>query len=229
MSTEADLSSESSRIEELERENQRLRGETVWLRDARRDAVRLLAEALEAKDSVTRGHSNRVRKLCLEIARELGLRPEMCERLELGAFLHDLGKLGVDDAVLKKPGKLTPDEYSQMQEHPEIGMRMLEASPFFADVIPIVRHHHERWDGTGYPSGLAEEDIPLESRIIAICDTYDTMVSSRPYKLPLPSETALQTLRNMAGKLFDPQLVEIFIEHRVYERVSQDYSSETSF
>lgn len=216
-------------IAQLQAENEALRRRTAWLREARREAVRLLAEALEAKDSVTRGHSNRVRKLSLELARELGVGEEERELIELGAFLHDLGKVGVRDDVLKKPGKLTEDEYSHMQSHPEIGMRMLEASPYFADILPLVRHHHEKWDGTGYPGNLAGEAIPLGSRIISICDTYDTMVSERPYKKPLPREDALGTLSNLAGRMFDPRLVAVFLDRRIYERVSVDYSSATSF
>lgn len=216
-------------IARLEAENRALREQTLWLRQARREAVRLLAEALEAKDSVTRGHSNRVRKLSVELAREIGVLEDELERIELGAFLHDLGKVGVRDDVLKKPGKLTEDEYSHMQSHPEIGMRMLEASPYFVDLIPLVRHHHEKWDGTGYPGNLAAEAIPLGSRIIAICDTFDTIVSERPYKKPLPREDALGVLRNLAGRMFDPGLVEVFISREIYLRVTPDYTSATSF
>ncbi len=217
------------RLARLEQENESLRRQALWLRDARRDAVRLLAEALEAKDSITRGHSNRVRKLCVELARELGLSEDEREVLEMGAFLHDLGKVGVDDGVLKKPGKLTEEEFLHIQSHPEIGMRMLEGSPFFVEVLPLVRHHHERWDGSGYPAGLGGDRIPLGSRIIAVCDTYDTMVSERPYKPPLPRDAALGTLRNMAGRLFDPHLVTVFIEREIYLRVTAEYASETSF
>lgn len=216
-------------IARLLEENRVLRERAHWLRDARREAVRLLAEALETKDSVTRGHSNRVRKLSVELARELGVLENELERIELGAFLHDLGKMGVRDDVLKKPGKLTEDEYSHMQRHPEIGMRMLEASPYFADLIPLVRHHHEKWDGSGYPGNLAGEAIPLGSRIIAICDTFDTIVSDRPYKKPLPQQHALEVLRGMAGRMFDPGLVEIFIAREIYLRVTPDYTSATSF
>lgn len=221
--------SSDDEITRLLAENKALRERALWLRDARREAVRLLAEALETKDSVTRGHSNRVRKLCVEMAREIGVADEELERIELGAFLHDLGKMGVRDDVLKKPGKLTEDEYSHMQSHPEIGMRMLEASPAFADLLPLVRHHHEKWDGSGYPGNLAGEAIPLGSRIIAICDTYDTIVSDRPYKKPLPQNHALDVLRSMAGRMFDPQLVELFIVREIYLRVTPDYSSATSF
>lgn len=210
-------------------ENELLRKRTAWLRDARREAVRLLAEALEAKDSVTRGHSNRVRKLSVELAKAHGVTEGELERIELGAFLHDLGKVGVRDDVLKKPGKLTEDEYSHMQAHPEIGMRMLETSPYFEDLLPIVRHHHEKWDGTGYPGNLSGEAIPLGSRIIAICDTYDTIVSERPYKKPLPMGDALGTLRNLAGRMFDPVLVELFIGREIYTLVTPDYTSATSF
>ncbi len=220
---------EHDELSRLQEEVDRLRERTNWLRDARRDAVRLLAEALEAKDSITRGHSNRVRKLSIELAREIGASEAELECIELGAFLHDLGKVGVRDDVLKKPGKLTEDEYEHMQSHPEIGMKMLEASPYFSDILPIVRHHHEKWDGTGYPGGLKADAIPLGSRIIAICDTYDTMVSERPYKKPLPREHALQTLSSLAGKMFDPNLVRAFIEQQVYLRVTPDYSSTTSF
>ena len=223
------LKGQTDQIAELLAENELLRKRTHWLRDARREAVRLLAEALEAKDSVTRGHSNRVRKLSIELAKAHGVTEGELERIELGSFLHDLGKVGVRDDVLKKPGKLTEDEYSHMQNHPEIGMRMLEASPYFEDLLPIVRHHHEKWDGTGYPGNLAGEAIPLGSRIIAICDTYDTIVSERPYKKPLPVPDALATLRNMAGRMFDPVLVELFIRREIYLLVTPDYTSATSF
>jgi putative two-component system response regulator len=220
---------QSQQIAALLAENERLRQRTAWLRDARREAVRLLAEALEAKDSVTRGHSNRVRKLSVELAKAHGVTESELERIELGSFLHDLGKVGVRDDVLKKAGKLTEDEYSHMQAHPEIGMKMLETSPYFEDLLPIVRHHHEKWDGTGYPGHLAGGAIPLGSRIIAICDTYDTIVSERPYKKPLPAADALGTLRNLAGRMFDPQLVELFITREIYTLVTPDYQSPTSF
>lgn len=219
----------ADRIAQLQAENEMLRQQALWLRQARREAVRLLAEALEAKDSTTRGHSNRVRKLCVEMAHELGLDAEVCERIELGAFLHDLGKVGVNDSVLKKPGKLNEDELQHMRAHPEIGIRMLEASPYFVDILPIIRHHHERWDGSGYPHGLAVEQIPLGSRIIAICDTFDTIVSERPYKKPLPIEHAIETIQSMKGRLFDPTLVDLFITREVYRRAPAPYTSETSF
>jgi putative two-component system response regulator len=187
------------------------------LKKAHLDSVKVLAEAIDAKDPYTRGHSDRVRKMTLALAGHLGFAKDRLENLEYGALLHDIGKIGIKDEILQKDEALTPEEYQCIQEHTLMGVKIVEGVDFFKDKIPIIRHHHEHVDGTGYPDGLIGEAIPLEARMIAITDAFDAMTSTRPHHEPSPLEDVLQEMEKCKGKQFDPQILEIFLSKRIYD------------
>jgi putative nucleotidyltransferase with HDIG domain len=170
-------------------------------------AIRALAAALDARDPYTAGHSERVSVLAVAIGRELGLPAEDLEVLRLGALLHDIGKIGVPDQVLRKPGPLTPDEYDVIKEHPALGARILRSVPFLSRHLPIVELHHERPDGRGYPRGLRDEDIPLPARIVHVADAYDAMTSARAYRAALPPGVALREIWRCSGTEFHADVV----------------------
>ncbi|HHY93545.1 MAG TPA: HD-GYP domain-containing protein, partial [Firmicutes bacterium] len=166
----------------------------------------------EARDPYTKGHSLRVHELATEMAEHLYGVSRVSKEVATAAQLHDIGKVGIRDAVLNKPGKLTEDEMSHIREHPVIGERIVASLRYLDSVARIVRHHHERFDGTGYPDRLAGDQTPLASRIIAIADAYDAMTSSRPYRGPMDPEQAAVNIREGAGTQFDPALAEVFLE-----------------
>jgi putative two-component system response regulator len=209
---EEELETYRQHLERLvEQKTAKLQKSYRTLKKAHLDSVKVLAEAIDAKDPYTRGHSDRVRKRSLRIAMKLGFSKKRLESLEFGALLHDIGKIGIRDEVLQKQGRLTPEEYQYVQEHPLIGVKIAEGIKFFKDKIPIIRHHHEHFDGRGYPDGLAGKSIPLEARIISVPDAFDAMTSLRPYRREMSQEDALAELEKSKGKQFDPQIVEIFI------------------
>jgi putative two-component system response regulator len=187
------------------------------LKKAHLDSVKVLAEALDAKDPYTRGHSERVARMSLRIANHLDFAEERLEVLEYGALLHDIGKIGIKDEVLQKPGALSTEEYQYIQEHPLIGAKIVEGIDFFKDKIPMIRHHHEHFDGSGYPDGLIGEDIPLEARIITIPDAFDAMTSLRPHRKALPLQDVLIELEKGKGRQFDPKILEIFLREKIYK------------
>jgi putative nucleotidyltransferase with HDIG domain len=170
-------------------------------------AIRALALALDARDPYTAGHSERVSVLSVAIGRTLGLPADELEVLRLGALLHDIGKIGLADAVLLKPGALTADEYDAIKQHPVLGARILRSVPFLTRHIPIVELHHERPDGRGYPHGLRDEDIPLAARIVHVADAYDAMTSARAYRKARPGGEALRELWRCAGTEFHAEIV----------------------
>jgi len=174
------------------------------------DALRSLASAIETRDDYTGGHVERVARYAAATAREMGLPRDEVRALWVGALLHDVGKIGVSDHVLKKPGKLTADEYDEMKRHPEIGGVIMERSSFLRPGLPAVLHHQERWDGSGYPRGLRGEEISLQGRIVAVVDTYDAIISSRPYRDASSCEFAMEEIRRHSGSQFDPVVVEAF-------------------
>jgi diguanylate cyclase (GGDEF)-like protein len=178
--------------------------------------VEALANALEANDEYTSTHARWITDLSLRVGRELGLDELALKRLELGALLHDIGKIGIPSDVLAKPGRLTAEERKLVQTHPELGERIIGPIDRLQDVRPIVRHCHERWDGSGYPDGLAGEDIPLEARIIFVCDAYHAMTTDRPYRRRLSHREAVRRLADAAGTQFDPSVVEVVL--RVLEQ-----------
>jgi putative nucleotidyltransferase with HDIG domain len=187
------------------------------LKKAHFDSVKVLAEAIDAKDPYTRGHSDRVRRMSLKIAGHLGFSEERLESLEYGALLHDIGKIGIKDEVLQKPGALNPGEYQYIQEHTLIGAKIVEGIDFFKDKIPMIRCHHEYYDGSGYPDGLVGETIPLEARIITVPDAFDAMASLRPHRRAMPLEEVLMELEKGRAKQFDPKVLEIFLREKIYK------------
>ncbi len=178
--------------------------------------IEALALAIEAKDHTTHTHLQRVRTYALEVAKELNLPEHETEALRAAALLHDIGKLAVPEQIINKPGKLTPEEFEKMKVHPLVGAEILERVAFPYPVAPIVRSHHERWDGTGYPEGLAGEQIPMGARILAAVDCLDALASDRQYRPALPVAEAMSRLRERAGSWFDPQVVEV-LERRYQE------------
>ena len=172
--------------------------------------VRALVSAIEAKDEYTRGHSERVALYGRRLAEELGLSDDFCQRLYLTGLLHDVGKIGVRDAVLRKAGPLTEEEFSEIKQHPDMGWQILHDLAPLAYVLPGVLHHHENFDGTGYPDKLPSNNIPLDGRILAVADAFDAMTSDRPYRKGMPQEKAEQILRSGAGTQWDPQLIAAF-------------------
>jgi len=180
------------------------------LRTAYVETIKALAEAVDAKDSYTRGHSERVGVYASKIAREMGFPKEFIERVYIAGVLHDVGKIGVRDVVITKPDRLTPEEYAEIMEHPEVGAKILEPVSFLADIVPCVRHHHEWFDGSsrGYPHRLRGEQIPLPSRIILVADTVEAMTSDRPYRKAMSLEQVLRELTKYSGSQFDPVCVD---------------------
>lgn len=188
--------------------------------------VRSLVSAIEAKDPYTRGHSERVALYTKRIAEEAGYFENEAEAIHLSALLHDVGKIGVSDATLNKTGKLTDEEYAEISKHPDEGWAILCDLDQLRHVLPGVLHHHERWDGRGYPDGLAGEEIPLDGRVMAVADAYDAMTSDRPYRAGMPSEKAESILREGAGVQWDPNCVDAFFAclddiHRLKDEYQQ--------
>jgi putative two-component system response regulator len=171
----------------------------------------MLALAVEAKDAYTEGHLRRLSSYSEQLAAAAGIVPEQLKAIRFGGLLHDIGKISVDDAILRKPGSLTVEEYAQIKLHPEYGARIVQPMRFAADVGPIIRHHHERWDGTGYPDGLTGEAIPTGARIVSIVDAYDAMMTDRPYRRALGLEETLRRLRAGRGREWDPALLDLFV------------------
>jgi HD-GYP domain-containing protein (c-di-GMP phosphodiesterase class II) len=178
--------------------------------------IRSLANAIEAKDLYTRGHSERIRDFSLVIAQEMALPEDRMKHIEIAALLHDVGKIGVPEAVLRKQGKLTDEEFAEIKKHPALGAEILSSIKQLKESLPGIRYHQERFDGKGYPSGLKGMDIPLFARMIAVADTFDAMTSDRPYRSALPDGVALEELRRMSGIQFDPECVVAFF--RGYEK-----------
>ncbi|RCS51925.1 HD-GYP domain-containing protein [Bremerella cremea] len=176
--------------------------------------VHALTSAIDAKDPYTCGHSDRVARLGVRLAQELGLDNQALNLMYMAGLLHDVGKIGIDDCVLRKPGRLTDEEYEHIKLHPELGCNILAGLKQLKDVLPVVLHHHEQWDGKGYPYGLVGETIPLMARITAVADSYDAMSSDRPYRKGMPAEKVDQIFREGSGTQWDPKVVEAFFAAR---------------
>jgi putative nucleotidyltransferase with HDIG domain len=172
----------------------------------------VLTGAIEARDPYTQGHSARVTALAEEIALRLGWSEERLALLRVGGPLHDIGKLAVSDHVLRKEGSLEEHELAEIREHPKAGARLILRVAALREAIPYVLYHHERWDGAGYPSGKAGEEIPLEARVLAVADAFDAMTSDRPYRRALSRAEALAEVERCAGTQFDPEIARIFLE-----------------
>jgi putative nucleotidyltransferase with HDIG domain len=193
------------------------------LKAANRQALFGLAEAIEAKDPYTKGHCGRVAGYSLVLAKEAGYPADGLETLEFGAFLHDIGKIGIKDAVLLKPGPLDDAEWTHMREHPVKGFEIASKIEMLKPIIGAVRNHHERWDGSGYPDKMKAEEIPIAARIVAIADAFDAMATDRPYKAALPLEECEAVLRKTAGKMYDPELIEVFVSRHLGTLYRDDY------
>lgn len=228
----ADLKAEIKRLNQVTREqnfklqdmNRNLEGKVrdrtkqladkhLQLRTAYVQTIRALAEAVDAKDAYTRGHSERVGVYASKIAREMNFAKDFIERVYIAGLLHDVGKIGVRDAVITKPDRLTPEEYEEIKQHPEIGAKILEPVDFLKEVAPCVRHHHEWYDGSdrGYPDRLRGDQIPLPSRIILVADTVEAMTSDRPYRKALTLEAVVSEIHKYSGTQFDPKVTAPFL------------------
>lgn len=191
----------------LERSHQLL---LAQLQQAYSSSLVMLANAIELRDQYTRGHVERVRDHAQILGRQMGLSASQIEQLHYGSILHDIGKIHIPESVLKKPGPLSEAEWADMRKHPLIGAEMVKDIPYLAPAIPVIRSHHERWDGTGYPDGLAGEDIPLVARIVTVADSLDAMSTSRPYQQALTPDQAYEEILRNSGTLYDPSVVRAF-------------------
>jgi putative nucleotidyltransferase with HDIG domain len=205
------LQRDGRRLEEayetIQRQNESLHTANELLRERSRAAMEGLAATVDARDAYTAGHSRRVRSISLAIGEQLGLPPEEMEVLAQGALLHDIGKIAIPDAILLKPGRLEPEEWKVMRSHAEEGARIIARLGFVEPVVPVIRHHHERLDGSGYPDGLRGDEIPLLARIVHLADALDSMITTRVYRPRLDSTAALAEIRSATGSQFCPAVV----------------------
>jgi putative nucleotidyltransferase with HDIG domain len=177
------------------------------------ETVEVLSKAIDKKDHYTHGHSAQVGEIAVKLARVLGINSaDELEEIRLGGLMHDLGKIGIRDSVLNKPGRLSAEEYDHIKTHPLVGAEILRRAPHLSRLVPFVRHHHERWDGGGYPDGLAGEEIPLKVRVLTLADTFHAMASDRIYRQSMPIERILEIIRSESGRMFDPRVVDAFFQ-----------------
>ena len=201
-----------AQMREIQKINVELKDTYEKLEQAYLESIQTLRYTVEAKDTYTRGHSDRVSELSVLIGKHLGLSEEDLKTLQIGGLFHDIGKIGIPDTILQKESKLTDDEYSEIKNHPSIGAHILSSATIFKDIIPIVKHHHERYDGHGYPSQLAGENIPYLARITAVADTFDAMTSKRSYRDALSLETVISEFERCKGTQFDPKIADVFLD-----------------
>ncbi len=191
--------------------NHLVRERTINLEDATKEGIFMLALAAEAKDNDTGDHVNRIKDMTLAICMELGISDDESEKISYSSIMHDVGKIHIPDQILKKPGKLTMDEWSIMKLHTIAGETILGNKPFYKIARKIARSHHERWDGTGYPDGLKKEDIPLSARIVAVADVYDALTHARIYKPAWTKKKAIKNMMHMSDKIFDSNILNVFL------------------
>lgn len=208
------------RTKELDSKTTALQDAYLILKSMNMQFANVLAEIIEAKDRYTRGHCNRMRRLSVELGKAAGLLPAELDALEYASLLHDLGKIGVTEAILNKEGPLSEEEGIRMKEHPEIGEKILMGIPMMEEVAMITGAHHENYDGSGYPKGIKGAEIPFSSRIIAVADLFDAMCSDRPYRKGMRPEDAVVEMRRVAGKQLDPEIVDLFVKNKIYERAA---------
>jgi len=177
--------------------------------------VKALNLTIDAKDHYTYNHSSRVAKLSSLLGEAFGLQEKVIKEIEHAASIHDIGKIGIEESILKKNGRLTADEYEEMRKHPEIGVRIVQSIPFLEEAIPVILYHHERFDGKGYPEGIKSGQIPLSARIVGVADAVDAMMSARPYRDALTLNNVIDELKDNSGTQFDPEIVEIIVKGQV--------------
>ena len=201
------------------------------LEQAYLESIQTLRYTVEVKDSYTRGHSDRVSEYSVLLGKHLGLPQTDLDTLRVGGLFHDIGKIGVPDTILQKNGRLDDDEYSQIKQHPNIGIHILSHAKIFQNILPIVEHHHEKFDGTGYPGRLAGNNIPYLARIAAVADSFDAMASRRAYRNSLPLDVIIDEFERCKGTQFDPEIANVFLDilknHRdEIDKVMENYPSE---
>lgn len=217
-----------AQMNEIKKINEELANKNEKLEEAYLSTIQTLRYTVEAKDTYTRGHSDRVSQYSVLIGKHLGLSDSDLHDLEVGGLFHDIGKIGIPDSILRKESKLTDDEYSEIKNHPAIGAHILSSAKIFANIVPIVKHHHERYDGNGYPGRLKGEDIPYFARIAAIADTFDAMTSKRSYRDSLPLDVVISEFKRCRGTQFDPELDDVFLDilenhYDEIERIKNNY------
>ena len=214
--------------EKLIESNEMLEKSQNELEQSYMSTIQTLRYTVEAKDTYTKGHSDRVSEYSVLIGKYLELDEKTLHNLKIGGLFHDIGKIGIPDAILRKEAKLTDDEYSQIKNHPTIGEHILSSAPIFNDIIPIVKHHHERYDGRGYPGKLVGEDIPYIARIVAIADAFDAMTSKRSYRDSLPIDVVISEFEKNKETQFDPNITNTFLDilknhYEDIERIRNQY------
>ncbi|MCI8412145.1 MAG: HD domain-containing protein [Clostridia bacterium] len=201
-----------AQMKEITKINTELKNTYDLLEKAYLESIETLRYTVEAKDTYTRGHSDRVSELSVLLGKKVGLSEEEIKSLQIGGLFHDIGKIGVPDVILQKNTKLTDSEYSEIKNHPSIGAHILSTATIFKDIIPIVKHHHEKYDGTGYPGMLKGNDIPYLARITAIADSFDAMTSRRTYRDSLSIDIVISEFEKYKGTQFDPELTDAFLD-----------------
>ena len=205
---EADLMKSTSMMLGMHIANQR---QYVEMQQMFEGTIQSLVSALDAKDAYTSGHSQRVSEMAVELSTRLGYEDDQLCTIRMAGILHDIGKIGVDDFVLRKPGKLTKDEFEQIKQHPVLGYEILRGIRQFRDILPAVRHHHESWDGSGYPDGLAGDEIPRDAQIMAVADAFDAMTSDRPYRPGMSLEKVIQIFQAGRGSQWAADVVDVLL------------------
>ena len=187
------------------------------------DTLSALTSAIDAKDSYTRGHSERVTELSIKLANECKVSDADIENIKIGGLLHDIGKIGIPEAVLNKPGRLNDEEFAIIKSHPDLGIHILGKVEFLEPMVPIIRHHHERYDGRGYPAGLKGDEIPYLARIVSVVDTFDAMTTNRPYRKALSIEESLKEIEKCSGTQFDPEIAAAFVKMVQRDGISYEF------
>ena len=220
-------------MREIRKINKELSDTYEELEKAYLEIVETLRYAVEAKDTYTRGHSDRVSAYSVLIGEKLGLPEDQIKTLKIGGLFHDIGKIGIPDSILLKESKLTDDEYSQIKNHPSIGAHILSSVSYFKDMIPIVKHHHEKYDGNGYPSKLKGEDIPYLARIAAVADSFDAMTSRRSYRDSMDLSIVIAEIERCRGTQFDPEIADAFLdilknEPEKIKKIQEEFNTEVA-
>lgn len=215
--------------QEIESLNKQLYETTKKLEKSYLESIQTLRYIVDAKDSYTRGHSDRVSAYAVLIGKKVGLSKEELKTLRLGGLFHDIGKIGVADSILQKNSRLNDIEYNEIKKHTSIGVKILSNKSYFKDIIPVIKYHHEKYDGTGYPSGLKGKKIPYSARIVAIADCFDAMTSRRIYQNSLAIESVIYEFKRCKGSHFDPELTDAFLEilennYDKIEKIQENYN-----